>query len=79
MFGLHKYIHQIEEKRQALYVGFFGPIGVSAIFYLYITLEFLQKNVTLDGEVRADAVYLMKVVNIVVWFLVVCSVVSRLN
>lgn len=27
VFSLHKHIHQIEEKRQAIFVGFFGPIG----------------------------------------------------
>ncbi|KAJ4289737.1 hypothetical protein N0V90_011067 [Kalmusia sp. IMI 367209] len=75
IFAMHKHIHQIEEKRQAIFVGFFGPIGVSAIFYLYITLEFLRKNVTVDGEVRPDAEYLMKVTYIVVWFLVICSVI----
>ncbi|KAF1970111.1 hypothetical protein BU23DRAFT_511910 [Bimuria novae-zelandiae CBS 107.79] len=75
ILAMHKHIHQIEEKRQALYVGFFGPIGVSAIFYLYITLDFLRKNVTVDGEIRPDAKYLMKVVYIVVWFLVICSVI----
>jgi NhaP-type Na+/H+ or K+/H+ antiporter len=31
---MHKWIHQIEEARQAIFVGFFGPIGVSAVFYL---------------------------------------------
>lgn len=75
IFGMHKYIHQIEEKRQAIYVGFFGPIGVSAIFYLYISLEFLRK-ITVDGEVRPDAEYLMEVIYVVVWFLVICSIVS---
>jgi hypothetical protein len=73
---MHKHIHQIDEKRQALYVGFFGPIGVSAIFYLYITLDFLRKNIRVDEEIRPDAEYLIKVVNIVVWFLVICSVVN---
>lgn len=75
VYAMHKQISQIEEKRQALYVGFFGPIGVSAVFYLYVTLEFLRK-LTVDGEIRPDAHYLMEVVNVVVWFLVVCSVVS---
>lgn len=32
VFALHKWIHQIEEKRQAIFVGFFGPIGVSGKF-----------------------------------------------
>jgi NhaP-type Na+/H+ or K+/H+ antiporter len=42
VFAVHRYIPQIEEVRQAIFVGFFGPVGVSAIFYLYIMLEFLQ-------------------------------------
>ena len=76
VFAMHHHIPQIDEKRQALYVGFFGPIGVSAIFYLYITLEFLRK-MEVDGEIRPDAKYLMEVTHVVVWFLVICSIVSR--
>jgi sodium/hydrogen antiporter len=76
VFAMHKSIHQIEEKRQAIYVGFFGPIGVSAIFYLYIAVDFLRKNVTIDGEPRADALFLMEATKIIVWFLVICSVVG---
>ncbi|USP80855.1 uncharacterized protein yc1106_08129 [Curvularia clavata] len=74
IYALHKQIHQIEQRRQALFVGFFGPIGVSAIFYLYISLEFLEK-IVVNGEVREDAEYLMEVIKVVVWFLVICSVV----
>jgi len=76
IFAMHKQIHQIEQRRQALFVGFFGPIGVSAIFYLYISLEFLEK-IQVNGEVREDAAYLMQVLEVVIWFLVICSVVSR--
>jgi NhaP-type Na+/H+ or K+/H+ antiporter len=75
VFAMHTKIKQIEEKRQALFVGFFGPIGVSAIFYLYVTLEFLNK-ITVDGEIREDALYLKEVMNVVIWFLVICSIVS---
>lgn len=74
VFALHKYIPQIEQRRQALFVGFFGPIGVSAVFYLYVSLEFLRK-ITVDGEVREDAQYLMQVMNVTVWFLSICSIV----
>ncbi|PQE12846.1 Na H antiporter protein [Rutstroemia sp. NJR-2017a BBW] len=74
VFGLHKLIHQIEEKRQAIFVGFFGPIGVSAIFYLYISLEFLE-TITVDGEQRPDAAHLAEVIRVVVWFLTICSIV----
>lgn len=75
VFAMHKKIHQIEQTRQALYVGFFGPIGVSAIFYLYVSLEFLRK-ITFEGEIRPDAEYLMKVMDVVIWFLVICSIVG---
>jgi NhaP-type Na+/H+ or K+/H+ antiporter len=76
VYAMHKYIPQIEQKRQALFVGFFGPIGVSAIFYLYISLEFLRK-IKVDGEIREDAAFLMEVMNVVIWFLCICSIVSQ--
>ncbi|KAI8943437.1 hypothetical protein NX059_001447 [Plenodomus lindquistii] len=74
VYALRTWVPQIEQKRQAFYVGFFGPIGVSAIFYLYVSLEFLRK-ITVDGEVREDAKYLMEVMNVVIWFLTICSIV----
>ncbi|OCK77959.1 CPA1 family monovalent cation:H+ antiporter [Lepidopterella palustris CBS 459.81] len=74
VFAMHKKIHQIEEPRQAFFVGFFGPIGVSAIFYLYVSLDFLR-HITVDGVIRPDAARLMEVMNVVVWFLSICSIV----
>ncbi|KAF2836896.1 Na/H antiporter, partial [Patellaria atrata CBS 101060] len=74
VLALHKHIHQIEEFKQALFVGFFGPIGVSAIFYLYISLEFLEQ-IKVDGEERADAKKLSEVITAVVWFLTMCSII----
>jgi NhaP-type Na+/H+ or K+/H+ antiporter len=75
VFGLHKFIHQIEEKRQAIFVGFFGPIGVSAIFYLYLALEFVE-GIEVDGVEREDAARLGESLMVVVWFLAICSIVS---
>lgn len=75
MFAFHKLIHQIEEMRQAVFVGFFGPIGVSAVFYLYVSLDFLD-GITVDGVQREDAVQLGEVMTVVVWFLAICSIVS---
>ncbi|KAL2066557.1 hypothetical protein VTL71DRAFT_2628 [Oculimacula yallundae] len=74
VFAMHKFIPQIEEKRQAIFVGFFGPIGVSAIFYLYISLEFLE-TITVDGVQREDAERLEETIMIIVWFLAICSIV----
>ena len=74
ILGLHRRIHQIEDERQALFVGHFGPIGVSAIFYLYVGLEFL-KTVTVGDEQRPDAKQLGEVMTVVIWFLIISSVV----
>ncbi|KAL7950968.1 Sodium/hydrogen exchanger family domain-containing protein [Trichoderma barbatum] len=76
IFGLHKWIHQITGRHQALFVGFFGPIGVSAVFYLFITLEFIEKFLSdEEGNPRSDVKDLGETVRIVVWFLTVCSVI----
>ncbi|KAL9131724.1 MAG: hypothetical protein Q9217_000399 [Psora testacea] len=74
VFALHWKIWQIQQKQQALFVGFFGPIGVSAVFYLYISLEFLR-HITTDGVIREDAARLEDVFTVVIWFLAVCSIV----
>lgn len=77
VLAMHTRIHQIEEWRQALFVGFFGPIGVSAIFYLYVSLEYIGENMLdADGNEREDAQKLGDTMYIVIWFLVICSSVS---
>ncbi|KFY89999.1 hypothetical protein V498_06223, partial [Pseudogymnoascus sp. VKM F-4517 (FW-2822)] len=75
VFALRKFIHQIEDERQAILVGFFGPIGVSAIFYLYIGLDFLNGITDQNGLQRADAAVLAEVMTVIVWFLTVCSII----
>jgi len=74
VFAVHKKIPEIEEFQQAAFVGFFGPIGVSALFYLYVSLDFLN-HVTVDGVVREDARHLQDVMRVVIWFLAICSIV----
>ena len=74
IYAMHRHIKQIEQTRQALFVGFFGPIGVSAIFYLYISLGFLR-DVTAEGGNREDAMKLEEIMMVVVWFLTICSIV----
>ncbi|KAI9785492.1 MAG: hypothetical protein M1839_009233 [Geoglossum umbratile] len=74
VYAMHRFIPQIEAQRQAIFVGFFGPIGVSAVFYLYVSLEFLGL-VKVDGEVREDARRLQSIMTIVIWFLAISSIV----
>ena len=74
IFLVHKKIKEIEQFQQAAFVGFFGPIGVSAIFYLYVSLDFLNQ-VTVDGVIREDARRLQDVMQVVIWFLAICSIV----
>ena len=73
VLAFHKKIPQIEEIRHAFFVGFFGPIGVSAIFYLYVSREFLRE-IEVDGREREDAARLSELLNVVIWFLTVCSI-----
>ncbi|KAI9932407.1 hypothetical protein MW887_009920 [Aspergillus wentii] len=76
VFGMHKWIYQIEEVRQAIFVGFFGPIGVSAVFYLFVSMEFVEEHLSDENGVpRSDIEDLGETIRVVVWFLVVCSVV----
>ncbi len=63
------WIHQIENIRHAFFMGVFGPIGVSAIFYLYISREFLR-----DMLDRPDVRTTTEAIEVVVWFLCICSV-----
>src|SRR5256714_4637066 len=78
VLAMHKYIPEIEHFQQAAFVGFFGPIGVSAIFYLYVSLDFLD-GVTIDGTsggvVRDDAKNLQDAMRVVIWFLAICSII----
>ncbi|SPO03182.1 related to Na+/H+-exchanging protein [Cephalotrichum gorgonifer] len=75
VLATHKLVPQIPDVRQALYVGFFGPIGVSAIFYLYILIEFVNSSLSEGGEVRDDVKSLSDGARVIVWFLAVCSIV----
>ena len=70
----------VSSLREAGFMGFFGPIGVSAIFYLHVMLEYLRKHIVSesgDGELRTDVRELFNVAQVCVWFVVVCSVVCR--
>lgn len=73
LLAFHKGIHQVQNWREAFFMGFFGPIGVSAIFYLYVAREFLRE-IEVNGVQRDDAAQLSEVLNVVVWFLAICSI-----
>lgn len=77
ILGLHPFIRQIQGRQQALFVGYFGPIGVSAIFYLYVGMEFLDNMANDDGQ-REDAKQLGDTMMVVIWFTVICSIVGVL-
>lgn len=68
----------VETLKQALFMGWFGPIGVSSIFYLHVTLEYLEEHVTTsaEGRLRGDVEVLYELVQVCVWFAMVSSVVS---
>lgn len=76
IIALQKQIPQIRNMRHALIMGFFGPIGISAIFYLYVTQDFLLR-IQLEHPEREDCIALAQVTAVIVWFPVISSVVSE--
>ncbi|PFH60524.1 hypothetical protein XA68_10804 [Ophiocordyceps unilateralis] len=76
VFCMHRWIGQIEDVTQAIFVGFFGPIGVSAVFYLLICLNFIEDHLSDEnGQARNDVTNFGETIRVIVWFLVVCSTV----
>ncbi|CAE6514254.1 unnamed protein product [Rhizoctonia solani] len=63
--AIHKTIPAISSLREAIFLGWFGPIGVSAIFYVQVALEYLPKE-------SRDQV--KKTVEPVVYFMVFTSI-----
>ncbi|KAG5927319.1 hypothetical protein E4U53_002885 [Claviceps sorghi] len=77
VYGMRKWIPQIVNARQAIFTGFFGPIGVSAVFYLFISIDFIKAHLSDENGVpRADVKDLTESITIVVWFITVCSIFS---
>lgn len=76
---LHKYVPRIENLREAAFAGYFGPIGVSAIFYLYVTIEFLRQTekLPLEESQMKGLHTMMTAARLVVWFCVIASVIVR--
>ncbi|KAI2615014.1 Sodium/hydrogen exchanger family-domain-containing protein [Hypoxylon sp. NC1633] len=76
IFAFQSLLPQIENRKEAAFMGFFGPIGCSAMFYLYITMDFVNSLNPNGGEnPREDVKFLREDVRVVVWFLMTCSVV----
>jgi len=71
---VQKQLHQIENFRHVFFIGYFGPMGVSALFYVYVALEFLN-TIKFEDHIAEDAKHLQEAIVIIVWFLVLCSVV----
>lgn len=86
VLAAHRYIPQISQGhngggggsslRQALFVGFFGPVGVSAIFYLQVALEFVAALGEMGLGDHDSIKGLTEMLRVVVWFIAVCSIVS---
>ncbi|CCO28971.1 Na(+)/H(+) antiporter [Rhizoctonia solani AG-1 IB] len=65
LLNAYKAIPAISSLKEAIFIGWFGPIGVSAIFYVQVALEYLPKD-------SRDQV--KKTVEPIVYFMVFTSV-----
>ncbi|KAI5290810.1 hypothetical protein KEM52_000341, partial [Ascosphaera acerosa] len=76
ILAVYRKIPQIRHLGHAAFVGFFGPVGVGAVFYLYLSREYIKNNIRgPDGQVREDAARLADIIEVVIWFVVLCSVI----
>ncbi|KAF2859018.1 hypothetical protein K470DRAFT_300541 [Piedraia hortae CBS 480.64] len=67
---LRRWIDQIGSWKEACYMGFFGPAGISAVFYLFIAREFLRE----EKPHKHSEDTLAKMLEVEVWFLIICSI-----
>lgn len=65
--AFYKYIPAISDKRQAMFAGWFGPIGVGALFYYTIAIE----SIPSDGTDN----YARQVMEPIIYFMILSSVV----
>ncbi|TGZ78427.1 Sodium/hydrogen exchanger [Ascodesmis nigricans] len=75
VLALYRTIPDIADIREALIAGYFGPIGVSAIFYLLLACEFLIKISTRPEVDEAYITPMVAQVRATVWACVLGSVV----
>lgn len=66
---MFKYAPAIRGWKQAVLAGYFGPIGVSAVFYLTVLLDYTRG---LNGD-EDSTVRLRETARLVVWFIMVSS------
>jgi NhaP-type Na+/H+ or K+/H+ antiporter len=71
VLALRHWIPSIQSVQEGMFAGYFGPIGVSAIFYLLVAQEFLKDLDTGHERVQEMA----RLITPVVWMCVVTSVV----
>lgn len=67
IIGLYKYIPAISNWRQAAFMGWFGPMGVGALFYYTIAIQFFET----DGP----NAYAKLVIEPIIYFIILSSVV----
>ncbi|GAA5800593.1 hypothetical protein HPULCUR_006029 [Helicostylum pulchrum] len=67
IIGLHKYIPAIPNWRQAVFMGWFGPMGVGALFYYTIAVQYFE----FDGP----NAYARQVIEPIIYFIILSSVV----
>lgn len=67
--ALYKFIPDIDNIEEAVFAGFFGPIGVGALFYLEVCFESLQ-----DYGYPSD-LWMVQLLAPIIYFAILCSVV----
>ncbi|KAF2675751.1 hypothetical protein K458DRAFT_410998 [Lentithecium fluviatile CBS 122367] len=70
LYGAGLLTPNVQSLIEALFMGYFGPIGVSAIFYLHVAMWYLERGIRRpggsEGELREDVEALFYVISSVI-------------
>lgn len=70
VLALYKLIPEIKGLKEAAFTGFFGPIGIGALFYLQVALRQLE-----EWGVDTNQDYLCLMLRSVVYFAILTSII----
>jgi sodium/hydrogen antiporter len=74
LFLLSRFVPQLSNRKETCLAGFFGPMGVSAMYYLFLAIEYVD-HMSSSGRPYERQSDFRDALRLVVWFSVIISVV----
>lgn len=76
ILAMKQWIPQLQTWKDATLAGFFGPIGISAMYYLYLCMGFIDgMEKDFEGDAKQKMKDFKEIARLVVWTAVISSVI----